>query len=395
MPVKIAFIHHTAPLYGATRSLINLIQGLKAYDVEPYVIIYQPGEAVAVLESMGCQVARVPFKWWVAPRGRIKSALSSLLGEGLFIKEEWHDVGNLSRVIELLKSWDVDLVQSNSAVIPVGHYASRALKLPHIWHLREFMENYDFHYELGESRSREIINSADACIAISDSVAEHYFDPDTPGIKRVIRNGVLSRADFDAMREKSLAERRGDDTFAFGMIGMIHPSKGFDVAIRALSLVAGDFPRARLVIAGSGDLAPLKRLASRLGVASRVEFAGFVDDPFAFYPTIDALLMCSKKEALGRVTLEAQACCKPVIGYDGAGTSELIRPGATGLLYRGEHEELAAAMRLYLQEPELARQMGCAAWEVARADSSIESYAGQFYQVVQEILGNRKNGDDR
>lgn len=389
MPVRIAFIHHTAPLYGATRSLINLIRGLKAYEVEPCVIIHEPGPAVEVLESMGCRVAHVPFRWWVSPPGRLKSALGPLIGEGPFLRKEWEDGANLARVVELLGIWEVQLVHSNSAVIPVGHYASRLLGLPHIWHLREFMENYGFRFELGESRSRSIINSADACIAISDSVARHYFDPETPGIKRVIGNGVLALAEFDAMRQMSLARRCEGDDFVFGMIGMIHTSKGFDVAIKALSVVAGDFPRAKLVIAGSGDIASLRRLALRLGVEARVDFIGFVEDPREFYAGIDALLMCSPKEAMGRVTIEANAACKPVIGYDNAGTSELIRHGVTGLLYRGDHRALADAMRRFLADPDQARAMGRLSWEVASAGFSNEVCAAEFYGVVREVLGRR------
>jgi len=389
MTIKIAFIHHHGSLLGASRSLVNLIEGLQAYDVEPYVIVSEKGDVIDVLERIGCRVEYVPYKRWVAFRGRLESIFYKVSGERWFLKDDWEDTEHLLRVVELLKTWDVDLVQSNSAVIPVGHYAARLLALPHIWHLREFMNNYGFHFLLGEKRSMQIINSSAACIAISDCVAQCYFD-DSPGIKRIISNGVLSLASFSSMREKSIAHQRAGSGFVFGMIGMIHPSKGFETSLRAFKLLVQDFPAARLAIAGSGELDTLKKLAASLGISSRVDFLGFVKDPFDFYPTIDALLMCSKREAMGRVTVEANALCKPVIGYDEAGTSELIQHGRTGLLYRGGHQELAASMRLFLSDPELARQMGMAAWETACAGFSVETYSSRFYQVVEEVLASNK-----
>ena len=410
MTVKIAFISHSNCIYGASRSLLNLIEGLRDYDVESFVIMEGPGELAGLLEKAGAKVAYVPVRWWVHThervsayvrtklalrallRGRIKSALCALLGEKWFIKDVWEDSENITRIVEILKAWDVDLVQSNSSVIPAGYYASRALNIPHIWHLREFWENYNFHVDLGNARTRKIVNSSEACIAVSNSVAEYYFDTAALGIKRVIYNGVLGLAEFNELREKNVACKKSGNDFIFGLIGNIQPSKGFDVAIRALSLVKVDFPFARLAIAGGdnfGTISALKNLANELDVASNIDWMGEFDDPFKLYVTIDALLMCSRKEAMGRVTVEAFAACKPVIGFDGAGTSELITHGKTGLLYRGEHEALASAMRIYLNDPSLARNMGMAAWEEAHARFTSEEYARQFYQVIEELLNGR------
>lgn len=384
-------MHHTTAPYGASRSLINLVEGLKSHGVQSYVVVQEPCELVGVLERAGATVACVPYRWWVRVRGRGYRALTCLLGERWFVKRRWDDDA-ITRVVEILRAWDVDLVQTNSAVIPVGYYASLRLGLPHLWHLRELMVHYGFRYELGEIASKKIINSSQACIAVSDCVALSYFDTTAPGIRKVIYNGVLSTQQFRVLREKSLVQVREHDRFVFGMVGMIYPSKGVDVAIRAFSTLSDKYPHARLVIAGDGTIDVLEKLALELGVASRVHFLGFVQDPFEFYPGIDALLMCSRNEAMGRVTIEANAACKPVIGYDDGGTPELIDHGKTGLLYSGNHEALAAAMKVYLDHPELAREMGLAAWDKASVGFNTEVCAGQFHQVVKDVLHQWKHG---
>jgi len=87
-------------------------------------------------------------------------------------------------------------------------------------------------------------------------------------------------------------------------------------------------------------------------------------------------------EAMGRVTAEAMACYRPVIGYDSGGTSELIDHGRTGLLYRGGEDALADCMIRYATSPEEARQHGEAAWEIAKARHSTEAYAAAIHSVL-------------
>ena len=384
--MKIGFINHSSSLYGANRSLVNLIEGLRSHDVKPFVILRESGELVGLLKSLGVEVAFVPYKLWAKKRGRVTTCLAKILGETFGDKKRWDDINNIEIMVTLLKGWGVDLVQSNSSIFPAGYFAAKKLNLPHIWHLREFIENYGFSFELGEKQTKKIINSSDACIAISNSVAETYFDDKSSSLKRVIYNGVLSSAQFLKMKEKSVSIKKREKEFVFGAIGHIQASKHFDVAIRALSLVKSEFPDVRLMIAGSGAVAPLKKLAVELGVESNVKLLGLLKNPFGFYLNIDALLMCSQKEAMGRVTVEANAACKPVIGFDNVGTSELIAHGKTGFLYKDGAEALADCMKTFLNNRELSVNMGMSAWDFAHKKFNTEVYADEFYQIVDELL---------
>jgi glycosyltransferase involved in cell wall biosynthesis len=67
-------------------------------------------------------------------------------------------------------------------------------------------------------------------------------------------------------------------------------------------------------------------------LGDRVTFEGALDDPFPAYRGADVVLMCSKDEAFGRVTVEAMKLGLPVIGVDSGGTKELIEDGVTGFL---------------------------------------------------------------
>ena len=114
-----------------------------------------------------------------------------------------------------------------------------------------------------------------------------------------------------------------------------------------------------------------------------------MDYPYDVYRDSDAVLMCSRSEAMGRVTVEAMSATLPVIGYDNAGTSELIEHEHTGLLYRGEHQELASAMRRVLSDPGLAQKMGENAWKAARSKFSIEVYSRSVYDIIAPLAARR------
>jgi glycosyltransferase involved in cell wall biosynthesis len=92
---------------------------------------------------------------------------------------------------------------------------------------------------------------------------------------------------------------------------------------------------------------------------------------------------------MGRVTVEAMSACRPVIGCDSGGTSELIDPGRTGFLYRGGPDALAECMTRYVEKPELARQHGEAGWAVARRRHSTEVYAAQIHDIIRGVRRRR------
>ncbi|MGC1216353.1 MAG: glycosyltransferase family 4 protein [Phormidesmis sp.] len=108
--------------------------------------------------------------------------------------------------------------------------------------------------------------------------------------------------------------------------------KGVDVTIRALPQIAEAFPNVKYVVIGRGDDQPrLAKLATELGVADRVVFAGFVPDEalVAHYRLADVYVMPSK-EGFGIVYLEAMACGVPVIAGDDDGSADPLQDGRLG-----------------------------------------------------------------
>ena len=137
---------------------------------------------------------------------------------------------------------------------------------------------------------------------------------------------------------------------------------GVDVAIRAMTLLANDYPDLGYIVAGEGEIRPsLETLANSLGVGDRVRFLGGIPEielPFLFnVPTIYlgvAREMPDKVEGFGIAMVEASASGVPVVGGFAGGIPDAVREGETGLLADSEDPAaVAAAVRRILGDAEL------------------------------------------
>ncbi len=380
---RICFLTHYSELYGANLSLLNLIEGLDCYGVRSHVIAPEQGDLLPELGRRGIPAAVLPFEWWVSTRRSITAVAARLL----------RNIRSFRSLATQIAHWGCDLVYSNSSVFAIGAMVAAKLRLPHVWHLREFgWRDYDLLPDFGSQLSRLGYRTADATIFVSHALRRAVLGNAPSMRSHVIYNGVAREAAFDERRQAAEALRGRRRPFTFVLVGRFRASKGQAIAIRAFAQLAAGHPSVRLLLVGgagqTGDRDYFERcraLVTELGVADRVEFWGYVPDPIRAFLEADVALMCSRNEAMGRVTAEAMSACRPVIGFDSGGTSELIDPDRTGLLYRGGPETLAACMARYVAEPELARHHGLAGWHKARRRHSTETYAAQIQEVLCRI----------
>lgn len=141
--------------------------------------------------------------------------------------------------------------------------------------------------------------------------------------------------------------------------------KRADLLVRALATPPAN--AIRLVIAGEGEERPaLERLASELGVASRITFVGRLTDEQLLEQLATCRAVCFPpfQEDYGFVTVEAFASRKAVITCrDSGGPAELVREGVNGFLCEPVPEALGRAMRRLVDDEALAKTMGAAAFE--------------------------------
>jgi glycosyltransferase involved in cell wall biosynthesis len=112
--------------------------------------------------------------------------------------------------------------------------------------------------------------------------------------------------------------------------GRMTTQKGFDRLIEMFAAL--DDAASRLTLLGAGPQAlELRTLAARCGVADRVDFPGFVEQPWKLISRADAFLLPSRWEGMPNVALEALACGVPVIATpESGGISEVAEQAQFG-----------------------------------------------------------------
>ncbi len=123
----------------------------------------------------------------------------------------------------------------------------------------------------------------------------------------------------------------------------------------------------RVLFAGSGDTAgyleEMKARAVERGVASRIEWLGWVSETelIDYYARSLGVLFPPQDEDYGYVTLEAMMSSKPVITCsDSGGALEFVRHGENGWVAEPDAEGLAVCMDDAWANPGRARQFGSA-----------------------------------
>jgi len=150
-------------------------------------------------------------------------------------------------------------------------------------------------------------------------------------------------------------------------VAPLAPSKGIDTVLQALAASGGELADLRYAVVGSGsELAPLKALAKKLGLAQRVRFLTDVPDADlpALYNLATAYVGLSRQtgldvEGFGIAFAEASACGLPVIGARSGGIPDVVADGETGLLVNAEQrDEVVAAIGKLLKDAKLAARLG-------------------------------------
>jgi len=150
------------------------------------------------------------------------------------------------------------------------------------------------------------------------------------------------------------------------LAGRLVPKKGVATALRAFAEFARKFPLARLTIAGDGPLrARLEDEARGLGIADKVEFAGFLTQP----AMQEALRLCQiylhpsetvsgDVEGVPNAVIEALWAARACVSTRHGGIPEIVKDGVTGLLCdEGDAAGLADALGRLAADPGLLRSL--------------------------------------
>jgi glycosyltransferase involved in cell wall biosynthesis len=367
--VRAVWVAHRGTLGGAEQGLAEGVELLVARGHEVHVVLPREGPLRARLTAAN-GVHIHPHNPWMTPPAPARSRALWLAYNLLKARRD---------IARLVRDVDADVVITSTITVPAGAFAARLARVPHVWFIHEFgREDHGAEFHLGERISMALVDRlSQEVLANSKAVMRHFGPKLSAGKLRLIPYAVNVPPQPPAPR------RASSDRFTLVLSGEMAPSKGQSEAIAALSLLLKAGLDVELVLLGGGDPAYVTQLhghAAELAVSDRVKFLGFQPDPFPVIAAGDVGLVCSRHEALGRVTIEAMKLGKPVVGSASGGTVDLIRHGWNGLLYEpGSAPDLAEQVEVLYRDRALAREIGGNARKWAN-----EAFNGEAYGAALE-----------
>ena len=183
-------------------------------------------------------------------------------------------------------------------------------------------------------RMVEAANRAQALIAVSAALARKMVQLGMPADRiHILRNGVDGEmfAPFPKVEARNRIVLDNRYRWIAG-VGNLVPDKGFDLLIRAVSMLDD----VRLLIVGDGPLRGSLQTLARSMTPGRVEFRGNMAQPELryVYAAADVLAVPSLREGWPNVVLEALACGTPVVASAVGGIPEILREDAPARMVR-------------------------------------------------------------
>lgn len=369
--MKLVFLSHQGDTGGATSAMVEGIEALIERGHAAEVWMPEPGSLIPKLDALGVAHKIVSLPPWASTKGRKVWRL------------RWRTWRATDPLAQALRAAKPDLVVTNTMVLGVGALAAEAARIPHVWWIHEFgREDHGLEFAHGDSGAARIMTrTTRVAIVNSDAVAEKYrrFLPED----RVVR--VYYRIDPAAPAVVPGFEPPG--AFHLALPGSLNPQKGQDIAIEALILLAREGRTPHLHCFGEGAEGYASRLRARAaesGIGDRIHFHGHVANLGARMAKASAVLVPSRCEAFGRVTVEALRASVPVIASDSGGTKELIADGETGLLFpSGDAPALARQISRLMDDPALATRLAKAGAHWARPRFSAREFGDGFETALR------------
>ncbi|WP_276348749.1 glycosyltransferase family 4 protein [Daejeonella sp. JGW-45] len=382
MSKRILLIGHSADMYGASRSLSKLVRIL---DKDHLVYVMLPAEGLLYDVLKG-----------IIPQGRI------ILNPDLYIFTRrsfklrylfstlFQFLKNIRSITRIIRKEQIDIVHTNSGVIPAGALAARLTGKKHLWHIREWFGDFKKFWPYYSSYMTSL---SDRVICVSETMASQFSDK-----KNVIAiyNGfpIPEIGDIPPAVGELQKTLDGAD-LVLGCTSRIRlVRKGQEYLIEAIGMLTEQTGK-KIHLVLIGDYVPgyeyqkevLEGLIKKYKLEQRVHFLGHLNDPLPYYSLFDAFVLPSgEPEPFGGVVMEAMSMGLPVIGSSLGGTPEQVEDGWNGYLFENKNPiDLAAKIELLFDDPQKLKEFGRRSTERMENLFSLQLHEGKILELYKSL----------
>lgn len=367
-------------MYGSDRCLYELLRGIDKEQFVPAVVLPFEGELSEKITALGIPVSITDP--WVLRKGVVHSTR--------FLRYLLTLPVSIVRLARIIRNGRIDVVYSNTSVIPGAALAAFVAHRPHIVHLREFYDNYP---GLSPFYSLFLCLFSRNIVAISSAVAA-FVKKRCPGKVTRVYDGIdLERFGTEPHAVPDvLSAWKHERRIIIANVGRISPIKGQELFIDAARVCMDHTTGLRFLVVGGvfrGNepyMELLRKRAASLGMQNTLLFTGFRDDADDIIQNSDIIVLSTIiSEGLGQVVMEGMAAGRAVVAPGKGGPLELIEHGTDGIIYEaGSSDALARALLGLAADPALMKSIGEKAREKARRHFGIRDNIQALERIIKK-----------
>jgi glycosyltransferase involved in cell wall biosynthesis len=373
---KIVWIAHEANKSGANLCLQEFMQIATEAGFEQLLILPHKGNMELVAKELKIPVKIIHYYSWVIGSG-----------EGFFrslsFRKPLRNTIAILHIAIVIMSYRAKFVFSNTSVVSVGAWASLLTATKHFWYVHEMGEE-DFGFKLpwGKLSYWFMDFSSFKILTNSNHLASKYKKRWSKINIKVVRYAVPLERFLDPYEWQEVKEVK------LLLLGQVAETKGHMLALEATAALIQDGYNVNLSIVGKCEddyfQEQLSSKIASLGLGERVAFLAYTNNPSHVIAEHHILLMCSRCEAFGRVTVEAMKTGIPVVGSNTCGTKEIIEHMQTGYLFeQGNVLSLSAGIKHLIDDSALRNKI------IGQAKISAENLTKKehFLSLLKESNG--------
>ena len=303
--MKILYISQSSHLYGSGKALYNIIVGMhQKQGVRVFVVLpNDEGALYKALLQIGIAPIIIPIPSSVYPTlGTQRDRVAFFYRLFRIIRHSKKAYYALKKVV---KDINPNIIHTNVGVIHTGYSVAKRMKIPHVWHIREFQ---DLHFgwtpiPSNQSFKKKLHSEGNYCVSISKALYQHY----ELGLNAsVIYDGV-----FDEMNIPKITNSKQN---YFLYVGNISEGKGVREAVNGFKTFSKNNPGYEFWLAGEGAMMPwLKEQANEMPAIKALNYRNDINQ---LMQGAIALIVPSRFEGFGFILVEAMLNHCIVIGHD-------------------------------------------------------------------------------
>ncbi len=309
---------------GASKCLTDLALHLSRNNIDVLVTIPRPGDLEEVLKENNIPYKMIrEYQCWLIKKNQ--------KNRYIFLKKKLNRFA-IRKMTKLIREENIDIVHINAVTSYVGALAAYKARLPVVWHIREFLEEDLEAKFVSRKKAYNLISKSDAIVAISEAVKSKWEKLLSSPIEVVydglpVENYYLYDKDYS------------HNCINFIIYGRICESKGQLFCIQGLYEAAQNTSKnIHCYIAGYVEeqeyFNKIFDFCEENNFKDKVTYLGEISDVRSIMKNMDICCVCSKKEGLGRVTIEALLGGCIVIGANTGATAEILKDVKSGVLYQ-------------------------------------------------------------